>query len=76
MKNSINVCLALAALLGASCTTAQERADQPEVSMTGERVQILVSEDGRYSKHGWNHYGPGHFDLDPDTGVLTSFGTA
>lgn len=74
MKNSINVCLALAALLGASCTTAQERADQPEVSMTGERVQILVSEDGRYSKHGWNHYGPGHFDLDPDTGVLTSHG--
>ncbi len=26
------------------------------------------------SKHGWNHYGPGYFDLDEETGVLTSSG--
>ncbi len=25
-------------------------------------------------KHGWNHYGPGYFELDPTTGVLTSHG--
>jgi hypothetical protein len=37
-------------------------------------VQILTSSDGRYSKAGWNHYGPGYFDLDPETGVLTSHG--
>jgi hypothetical protein len=36
--------------------------------------QILVERDGRYSKHGWNHYGPGYFDLDPETGVLASHG--
>jgi hypothetical protein len=36
--------------------------------------QILTSSDGRYSKAGWNHYGPGYFDLDPETGVLTSHG--
>ena len=36
--------------------------------------QILKERNGRYSKHGWNHYGPGYFDLDPDTGVLTSHG--
>ena len=36
--------------------------------------QILGQHDGRYTKHGWNHYGPGHFDLDPETGVLTSDG--
>ncbi|MBE0591280.1 MAG: DUF1080 domain-containing protein [Gemmatimonadales bacterium] len=36
--------------------------------------QILMERDGRYSKAGWNHYGPGYFDLDPETGVLTSHG--
>ena len=36
--------------------------------------QILTQQDGHYSKHGWNHYGPGYFDLDPETGVLTSHG--
>ena len=30
------------------------------------------SEDGTYHKGGWNHYGPGYFELDPDTGVLAS----
>jgi hypothetical protein len=36
--------------------------------------QILKASDGRYEKHGWNHYGPGYFDLDPVTGILTSHG--
>ena len=37
--------------------------------------QILMQhEDGKYSKHGWNHYGPGYFELDPETGVLKSHG--
>jgi sugar phosphate isomerase/epimerase len=27
--------------------------------------------DGRYNLHGWNHYGPGYFLVDPKTGVLT-----
>ena len=37
--------------------------------------QILKANDeGQYSKHGWNHYGPGYFELDRDTGVLTSHG--
>ncbi len=36
--------------------------------------QILKEHNGRYTKHGWNHYGPGYFDLDPETGVLTSHG--
>ncbi len=45
-----------------------------EATDIGERVQILKSHDGRYSKHGWNHYGPGYFELDRETGVLTSHG--
>ena len=34
----------------------------------------LFGQPGEYSKHGWNHYGPGHFELDPETGVLSSHG--
>ena len=30
--------------------------------------------DGRYHKGGWNHYGPGYFTLDHDTGVLATHG--
>lgn len=36
--------------------------------------RILRLQSGRYHKHGWNHYGPGHFELDPETGVLTARG--
>jgi len=36
--------------------------------------QILKQTNGRYSKAGWNHYGPGYFELDPATGVLTGHG--
>lgn len=35
---------------------------------------ILIQQNGRYTKHGWNHYGPGYFELDPESGVLTSRG--
>ncbi|MFZ1291359.1 MAG: family 16 glycoside hydrolase [Melioribacteraceae bacterium] len=38
-------------------------------------TEVLGSnENGKYHKHGWNHYGPGYFDLDENTGVLTSSG--
>jgi len=36
--------------------------------------QILKEHNGVYSKHGWNHYGPGYFELDKETGVLKSHG--
>jgi sugar phosphate isomerase/epimerase len=36
--------------------------------------QLLKRSDGAYEKHGWNHYGPGYFELDPKTGVLKSQG--
>jgi sugar phosphate isomerase/epimerase len=36
--------------------------------------QILRRSNWLYSKHGWNHYGPGHFELDEKTGVLKSQG--
>jgi len=33
-------------------------------------VDLLRTPDGHYSKAGWNHYGPGYFVLDTETGVL------
>ena len=36
--------------------------------------EILSRSRGRYSKRGWNHYGPGYFILDEKTGVLKSQG--
>ncbi len=36
--------------------------------------ELLGFNNGRYNKHGWNHYGPGYFELDSETGVLTSSG--
>lgn len=36
--------------------------------------EILSRVGGRYSKRGWNHYGPGHFELDEKEGILKSVG--
>lgn len=36
--------------------------------------EILGWSWGRYSKHGWNHYGPGYFMLDEKTGILKGQG--
>ncbi|MFZ2053595.1 MAG: family 16 glycoside hydrolase [Candidatus Aminicenantales bacterium] len=37
-------------------------------------TQLLPRSNARYSKHGWNHYGPGYFELDEKEGVLKSQG--
>ena len=36
--------------------------------------EILGWSNGRYNKHGWNHYGPGYFEIDEKTGILKSQG--
>jgi sugar phosphate isomerase/epimerase len=36
--------------------------------------ELLQSEGGWYNKHGWNHYGPGYFALDNESGILTAHG--
>lgn len=36
--------------------------------------ELISRIKGRYSKHGWNHYGPGHFELDEKEGILKSVG--
>jgi len=50
-------------------------AKAPEPKAEEGYIELLTKDDqGKYSKHGWNHYGPGCFDLDENTGVLTSHG--
>jgi sugar phosphate isomerase/epimerase len=39
-----------------------------------DHEQILKRSRWGYSKHGWNHYGPGYFELDEKTGVLKGQG--
>jgi hypothetical protein len=63
--------LVSAALATRGCTSTSPATGQ-ELDEGFE--QILQSSNGRYTKAGWNHYGPGYFELDPETGVLTSHG--
>jgi len=61
-------------VLVAACGGGGEQAPVEGQEMDEGFEQLLKSSDGRYHKGGWNHYGPGYFSLDPETGVLTSHG--
>ena len=74
MKRVAMFFVGVAVLSIGACEVQQVETAREEAADVGERVQILKSQDGRYSKHGWNHYGPGYFELDRETGVLTSHG--
>lgn len=50
-----------------SAASAQEADDEGWVSLIKEW-------NGNYHKGGWNHYGPGWFEIDAETGVLESHG--
>lgn len=57
--------------------TAARGAAQEEMTheLEGQGYErILRQRRGRFSKAGWNHYGPGYFELDAETGVLASSG--
>jgi len=41
----------------------------------GKTIELLSRDaQGKYTKAGWNHYGPGYWILDHDTGVLEAHG--
>jgi len=48
--------------------------DGPPPAVEEGFTPLLAQWDGRFNKHGWNHYGPGWFTLDHETGVLASHG--
>lgn len=64
------------AVAEATATGTPEAAAAVPGAVVGDEgwQDLLVSSNGRFHKGGWNHYGPGHFELDPETGVLTSRG--
>jgi hypothetical protein len=66
MRRCVAISLVVVVAGLVNCTTGQSAEDDFD--------SILGQHEGRYHKHGWNHYGPGYFELDPETGVLTSSG--
>ncbi len=75
-----SVVLALAVAAHITLVSCQPAEQSAKVAVTaadsgGCFVDLLQkSEDGKFSKHGWNHYGPGYFEIDENTGELTSHG--
>ncbi|MBI4408170.1 MAG: DUF1080 domain-containing protein [Gemmatimonadetes bacterium] len=73
MRRLAAIGIAVVALPMGACGDNRAIGQQQSGARTGTE-QILSLRDGRYSKHGWNHYGPGHFELDEQTGILTTRG--
>lgn len=69
MKRFVGL-LALSFLLFAPIAEGMQQMDTPE----GYERILRQDRRGRFNKHGWNHYGPGFFELDRQTGVLKSHG--
>ncbi len=59
-----------------ACSPASAKVPAPPAAPQEEGYTFLLkqNDEGKYDKHGWNHYGPGYFDIDRATGVLTSHG--
>ena len=59
---------------GASTATGPATSSTAQDLESQGYERLLRQRNGRFSKAGWNHYGPGYFELDERTGVLTSHG--
>lgn len=57
-----------------STATAIYAQDSGSKGAAGYTDLLGKNDAGKYNKHGWNHYGPGCFSLDVNTGVLSSHG--
>jgi len=69
--------LIVAAVPGSARSTEGTPAIAPQAhDLEAEGFERLLQQrrNGTYSKAGWNHYGPGYFELDAETGVLASRG--
>ena len=55
-------------------STSERRGERGQAAKSGYEQILKQDADGKYSKHGWNHYVPGYFELNPKTGVLKSHG--
>ena len=75
------ITLAAATVLGLASGPAASTATGSATSSTVQNVEsegyervLRQRRDGTFTKAGWNHYGPGYFELDEQTGVLTARG--
>ena len=74
--------LALVVGGGASSGVLDEREDHRSAvfsiaqNLEAEGFERILRQrrNGTFSKAGWNHYGPGYFELDEQTGILSSSG--
>lgn len=57
-----------------SCSPASAKTPAPPAAPQEEGYTYLLAkgDNGLYNKGGWNHYGPGYFELDRQAGVLTA----
>jgi len=57
-----------------SCSPAAAKVPPPPAPVQEDGYTYLLkqNDEGKYSLAGWNHYGPGYFELDRTTGVMTS----
>jgi hypothetical protein len=58
----------------ATAESAPAQATAQELEAQGYERILRQRRNGTFSKAGWNHYGPGYFELDEETGVLASHG--
>jgi hypothetical protein len=74
--------LAASLVFGAACSSpaatpeslAEPVANSQSLEDEGFERILRQRDNGRFNKSGWNHYGPGYFELDTQTGVLASRG--
>ena len=61
---------------GAASTGTGSTASSTVQNLESEGYERVLRQrrNGTFTKAGWNHYGPGYFELDEQTGVLTSHG--
>lgn len=58
----------------AAPNAASPPSQESDLEAQGYERILRQDDSGRFSKHGWNHYGPGWFELDRETGILTAHG--
>jgi hypothetical protein len=63
-----------AAVASAMTSALGAQMDMQDLEAQGYERILRQRRNGTFTKAGWNHYGPGYFELDAQTGVLASHG--
>ena len=81
VRSGVFFSIATATLLGLTSgggaameTGATKSSAAQNLQAEGYERLLQQRRDGSFTKAGWNHYGPGYFELDAHTGILTAHG--